>query len=171
VRSINVLKTTEKTEPKRGKKERKKTKDEGQRDFGLVVQILTVGGIFGGRGTMDPAVLDDIINRLLECRQVRTGKQVQLMETEIRQLCSVSREIFLQQPNLLEIEAPIKICGAFSLGSTFSFCFNLGSLCKKFVFCCWFLHCLRIYQLLHHSHPKKPNLHKVNFLSTLGVLR
>ncbi|KAG6678170.1 hypothetical protein I3843_14G065300 [Carya illinoinensis] len=60
---------------------------------------------------MDPAVLDDIINRLLEYRQVRAGKQVQLMEAEIRQLCSVSREIFLQQPNLLELEAPIKICG------------------------------------------------------------
>jgi hypothetical protein len=80
---------------------------------------------------MDPAVLDDIIDRLLEYRQVRAGKQVQLMETEIRQLCSVSREIFLQQSNLVEIEAPIKICGAFSLGSTFSFCFNLGSMCKK----------------------------------------
>lgn len=61
--------------------------------------------------TMDPAVLDDIINRLLEFRHARSGKQVQLMETEIRQLCTVSREIFLQQPNLLELEAPIKICG------------------------------------------------------------
>ncbi|GFZ01687.1 type one serine/threonine protein phosphatase 2 [Actinidia rufa] len=60
---------------------------------------------------MDPAVLDDIINRLLEFRQVRTVRQVQLSEAEIRQLCTVSREIFLQQPNLLELEAPIKICG------------------------------------------------------------
>ncbi|KAE8039215.1 hypothetical protein FH972_011644 [Carpinus fangiana] len=60
---------------------------------------------------MDAAVLDDIIDRLLEYRQVRVGKQVQLMETEIRQLCSVSREIFLRQSNLVEIEAPIKICG------------------------------------------------------------
>ncbi|KAG2695241.1 hypothetical protein I3760_07G005900, partial [Carya illinoinensis] len=60
---------------------------------------------------MDPVVLDDIINRLLGYRQVRAGRQVQLMETEIRQLCTVSREIFLQQPNLLEVEAPIKICG------------------------------------------------------------
>ncbi|MCP8971424.1 hypothetical protein NK662_23235, partial [Ectobacillus sp. SYSU M60031] len=36
------------------------------------------------------------------------GKQVQLSESEIRQLCTVSREIFLSQPNLLELEAPIK---------------------------------------------------------------
>ncbi|KAI7980513.1 Serine/threonine-protein phosphatase PP1 isozyme 2 [Camellia lanceoleosa] len=62
---------------------------------------------------MDPAVLDDIINRLLEFRQARSVRQVQvrLSEAEIRQLCTVSREIFLQQPNLLELEAPIKICG------------------------------------------------------------
>lgn len=59
---------------------------------------------------MDLAVLDDIINRLLEVRG-RPGKQVQLSEAEIRQLCAASREIFLQQPNLLELEAPIKICG------------------------------------------------------------
>ncbi|KAG1359653.1 putative Serine/threonine-protein phosphatase PP1 [Cocos nucifera] len=60
---------------------------------------------------MDPGLLDDIIRRLLEARGIRPGKQVQLSETEIRQLCVVSRDIFLQQPNLLDLEAPIKICG------------------------------------------------------------
>ncbi|KAH0896378.1 hypothetical protein HID58_045946 [Brassica napus] len=61
---------------------------------------------------MDPAVLDDIIRRLLDYRNPKPGtKQVMLNESEIRQLCIVSREIFLQQPNLLELEAPIKICG------------------------------------------------------------
>ncbi|KAG2722085.1 hypothetical protein I3843_02G097700 [Carya illinoinensis] len=59
---------------------------------------------------MEPAVLDGIINRLLEVRG-RPGKQVQLSEAEIRQLCLVSKDIFLGQPNLLELEAPIKICG------------------------------------------------------------
>ncbi|XP_047180207.1 serine/threonine-protein phosphatase PP1-like isoform X2 [Vigna umbellata] len=59
---------------------------------------------------MDQVLLDDIINRLLEVRG-RPGKQVQLSESEIRQLCTASRDIFLQQPNLLELEAPIKICG------------------------------------------------------------
>ncbi|MCD9646659.1 hypothetical protein HAX54_036685 [Datura stramonium] len=59
---------------------------------------------------MDILALDDIINRLLEVRG-RPGKQVQLSEAEIRQLCLKSKEIFLQQPNLLELDAPIKICG------------------------------------------------------------
>ncbi|RWW08496.1 hypothetical protein BHE74_00019769 [Ensete ventricosum] len=60
---------------------------------------------------MDPKVLDGIIQRLLEVKGGRPGKQVQLLEAEIRQLCLVSKDIFLQQPNLLELEAPIKICG------------------------------------------------------------
>jgi serine/threonine-protein phosphatase PP1 catalytic subunit len=36
---------------------------------------------------------------------------VQLSEGEIRGLCLKSREIFLNQPILLELEAPLKICG------------------------------------------------------------
>ncbi|EFJ20637.1 hypothetical protein SELMODRAFT_228509 [Selaginella moellendorffii] len=60
---------------------------------------------------MDPAVLDDLIGRLLEVRSGRPGKQVQLLESEVRQLCVVSKDIFMSQPNLLELEAPIKICG------------------------------------------------------------
>ena len=41
----------------------------------------------------------------------RPGKNVQLTENEIRGLCLKSREIFLSQPILLELEAPLKICG------------------------------------------------------------
>lgn len=59
---------------------------------------------------MDSAALDDIINRLLEVKG-RPGKQVQLSESEMKKLCLQSKEIFLHQPNLLELEAPIKICG------------------------------------------------------------
>ncbi|PIK38538.1 putative serine/threonine-protein phosphatase PP1-alpha catalytic subunit-like [Apostichopus japonicus] len=36
---------------------------------------------------------------------------VQLTEQEVRGLCLKSREIFLSQPILLELEAPLKICG------------------------------------------------------------
>ncbi|KAI8046835.1 hypothetical protein M5D96_003049, partial [Drosophila gunungcola] len=52
-----------------------------------------------------------IISRLLEVRGARPGKNVQLSEGEIRGLCLKSREIFLSQPILLELEAPLKICG------------------------------------------------------------
>jgi hypothetical protein len=57
------------------------------------------------------ADLDSIVDRLLEVRGSRPGKQVQLHEHEIRYLCTKAREIFIQQPILLELEAPIKICG------------------------------------------------------------
>lgn len=63
--------------------------------------------------TMDENLVDDIIRRLLEANNGRTGKKQvpPLTEAEIRQLCSASKEVFLSQPNLLELEAPIKICG------------------------------------------------------------
>lgn len=47
-----------------------------------------------GQG-IEPASLDDIINRLLKFRNARTVRQVQLSENEIRALCTTSREIFL----------------------------------------------------------------------------
>ena len=46
-------------------------------------------------------------------RGSRPGKNVQLTENEIRGLCLKSREIFLSQPILLELEAPLKICGMY----------------------------------------------------------
>ncbi|CEQ42451.1 SPOSA6832_04263 [Sporobolomyces salmonicolor] len=55
--------------------------------------------------------LDSVIDRLLEVRGNRPGKQVQLQEYEIKFLCTKAREIFINQPILLELEAPIKICG------------------------------------------------------------
>lgn len=48
-------------------------------------------------------------------RGSRPGKNVQLTENEIRGLCLKSREIFLSQPILLELEAPLKICGKYIL--------------------------------------------------------
>lgn len=47
-------------------------------------------------------------------RGCRPGKVVAMSETEIRSLCLKSREIFLSQPILLELEAPLKICGEFN---------------------------------------------------------
>lgn len=48
-------------------------------------------------------------------RGCRPGKPVHMTEAEVRGLCLKSREIFLQQPILLELEAPLKICGKMSL--------------------------------------------------------
>lgn len=68
---------------------------------------------------IDAALLDDIIRRLLLSKGSRPAKYAQLTDKEIRQLCIASKEIFLGQPNLLELEAPIKICG--KVAKRFSF--------------------------------------------------
>ena len=57
--------------------------------------------------------VEHIIEQLLSVRGARPGRQVNLTENEIKWLCIKSREIFIQQPVLLELEAPIKICGMF----------------------------------------------------------
>ena len=44
-------------------------------------------------------------------RGARPGRNVMLTESEIRGLCLKCREIFLEQLVLLELEAPMKICG------------------------------------------------------------
>ncbi|XP_031115363.1 serine/threonine-protein phosphatase PP1 isozyme 2-like [Ipomoea triloba] len=59
---------------------------------------------------MEQKTLNGIINRLLELRG-KPGKQAKLSESEIKQLCSVAKKIFLKEPTLLELPAPIKICG------------------------------------------------------------
>lgn len=58
-------------------------------------------------------------------RGCRPGKSVQMSEAEVRGLCLKSREIFLQQPILLELEAPLKICGGFL--NTFIYLFYIYS--------------------------------------------
>ncbi|KAK2981879.1 hypothetical protein RJ640_010396 [Escallonia rubra] len=59
---------------------------------------------------MEGLELDAVIDRLLEGRKNR-GKKIPLAEQEIRQLCVTAKGIFLSQPNLLELEAPINVCG------------------------------------------------------------
>ena len=55
--------------------------------------------------------VDEIIEKCLEVRGARPGKLVKLEETEINWLCTQAKDLFLAQPNLLELEAPIKVVG------------------------------------------------------------
>ncbi|KOB65150.1 Serine/threonine-protein phosphatase, partial [Operophtera brumata] len=58
----------------------------------------------------DELNIDNVIKKLLKVRGEKPGMNVQLTEIEIKGLCLKSREIFLSQPILLELEAPLKIC-------------------------------------------------------------
>jgi len=55
--------------------------------------------------------VDKVIVSLLEVRNARPGKTVKVPESDLRALCLKAREMFLGQPMLLELEAPLKICG------------------------------------------------------------
>ena len=67
--------------------------------------------------------VDAMITKLLEVRGKKPGKNVQLSAEDIQHLCQRSRELFISQPNLLELEAPIKICGKFHNTYLFSHSF------------------------------------------------
>eukprot|EP00993_Chasmostoma_nieuportense_P001279 NODE_2174_length_1260_cov_70.284201_g2067_i0.p1 GENE.NODE_2174_length_1260_cov_70.284201_g2067_i0~~NODE_2174_length_1260_cov_70.284201_g2067_i0.p1 ORF type:complete len:305 (+),score=57.18 NODE_2174_length_1260_cov_70.284201_g2067_i0:71-985(+) len=60
---------------------------------------------------MSEVDIDTVIGKLLEVRGSRPGKQVQLSEPELKGLILKGREVFMSQSTLLELEAPIKICG------------------------------------------------------------
>jgi serine/threonine-protein phosphatase PP1 catalytic subunit len=54
--------------------------------------------------------VDEVIDSLLSVKS-RANKRVDLPETKITQLCRAVRGVFMSQPMLLEIAAPVKICG------------------------------------------------------------
>jgi len=59
--------------------------------------------------SIDP--IDSITSRLLGLRGSPPGTLASLAENEIKLLCLRARPVLLSQPMLLELEAPLKICG------------------------------------------------------------
>jgi hypothetical protein len=57
----------------------------------------------------DPII--SITNRLLSLRGSPPGTLASISESEIKQICTRVKPIILSQPMLLELEAPLKICG------------------------------------------------------------
>lgn len=55
--------------------------------------------------------IDAVIGELLKVRKCRPGTMVNLPQEDIIALLSKAREVFMQQPMLLEVCAPINICG------------------------------------------------------------
>jgi Serine-threonine protein phosphatase N-terminal domain len=55
--------------------------------------------------------VDSMIELLLSARNKKPGTPVDLSAQDATQLCTMARDIFMSQPMLLELGAPIKICG------------------------------------------------------------
>ncbi|PLN75790.1 phospho protein phosphatase PPZ [Aspergillus taichungensis] len=65
-----------------------------------------------GMGALKSIDLDDMISRLLDAGySTKVTKTVCLKNAEITAVCSAARELFLSQPALLELSAPVKIVG------------------------------------------------------------
>lgn len=60
---------------------------------------------------MNKVNVDKIIEKLLSVKGSKPGKRVDLSEKEVYFLISQSKKIFASQPILLELDAPLKICG------------------------------------------------------------
>ncbi|KAF1971733.1 Metallo-dependent phosphatase [Bimuria novae-zelandiae CBS 107.79] len=62
--------------------------------------------------TMGQQIKDyDVIDALLAVRGHPPGKKIQLEESKIHSLCTDASNIFLSQPPLLELDAPVKVIG------------------------------------------------------------
>jgi len=66
------------------------------------------GAASGGGGE---SWIDSMIELLLSARNKKPGTPVDIAAQDATQLCTQAREVFMSQPMLLELGAPIKICG------------------------------------------------------------
>ncbi|KAI5449044.1 type 1 serine/threonine-protein phosphatase catalytic subunit glc7 [Naganishia albida] len=55
--------------------------------------------------------IDTILKKLLAARTSPTDININLARDEIVYVCMAAREVLLSQPSLVELEAPVKICG------------------------------------------------------------
>jgi serine/threonine-protein phosphatase PP1 catalytic subunit len=55
--------------------------------------------------------VDGVIDKCLEARGQKPGKLVQITEGQMKALNTAVREVYMSQSALLELEAPLKICG------------------------------------------------------------
>ncbi|KAB5549786.1 calcineurin-like phosphoesterase [Coniochaeta sp. 2T2.1] len=70
------------------------------------------GGVGPAMAEIKDIDLDDFIKRLLDAAYAgKVTKSVCLKNAEIVAICSRAREVFLSQPALLELDAPVKIVG------------------------------------------------------------
>jgi serine/threonine-protein phosphatase PP1 catalytic subunit len=59
----------------------------------------------------DDTWIDGMIDQLLQARNKKPGTPVEISVQDAMTLCNQAREVFMSQPMLLELGAPIKICG------------------------------------------------------------
>jgi Serine-threonine protein phosphatase N-terminal domain len=116
------------------------------------------GGAAGGGGggpQNDESWVDSMIELLLSARNKKPGTPVDISAADATQLCTQAREVFMSQPMLLELGAPIKICGdVHGQYTDLLRLFEYGGFPPevKFVkFCCCLIACLLTWQTLRKA--------------------
>ncbi|KAJ5132155.1 hypothetical protein N7448_006313 [Penicillium atrosanguineum] len=85
-------------------------------DFILNPNIETSGSPGMGMGALKSIDLDDMISRLLDAGySAKVTKTVCLKNAEITAICGAARELFLSQPALLELSAPLRLSAMFMM--------------------------------------------------------
>ena len=70
------------------------------------------GGVLKDKTRTAPLDIDDMIQRLLDVGYTgKVSKSLCLKNTEITAICQAAREVFLNQPTLIELSPPVKIVG------------------------------------------------------------
>jgi hypothetical protein len=64
-----------------------------------------------GAAQADESWIDGMIDQLLQARNKKPGTPVEISVQDATTLCNQARDVFMSQPMLLELGAPIKICG------------------------------------------------------------
>ena len=80
-------------------------------DATKVAAVVPRGEIIAAEAVMSDDYIDISIKTLLAARHSSPGTEVYLPEDHIVKIVRAAREIFLQQPMLLEVGAPMNICG------------------------------------------------------------
>ena len=55
--------------------------------------------------------VDEILTKLLSAKSLKTQKQINLLENEVKWLATKTKEICMDQPIFLELESPLNVCG------------------------------------------------------------
>lgn len=83
-----------------------------ERKLGLHAPSFGAGSVSNSSNTGITLNIDEVITRLLEAGyRGRTSKHVCLKNNEIALICQTAREIFLAQPMVLDLSAPVKVVG------------------------------------------------------------
>lgn len=85
----------------------------------LTVCASLLYSLFADLAKMAAFDVDSMISRLLNVGMSGGRLTTQVSDTELMQLCQLAKEVFISQSSLIEIDAPVIVCGKLLINPTF----------------------------------------------------